>query len=80
MKPRVRPQVEPLSRYSGIDPLVIAHGHFPAGPDGFREMPPDPDLKPDYSKRFQLAGYNRIQQEYGTLQDTLASLRSEPVS
>lgn len=45
-------------------PLVIAHGHFPAGPDGFRETPPDPELKPDYSKRFQLAGYNRIQQEY----------------
>ena len=50
----------PDARY----PLVIAHGHFPAGPDGFRETPPDPDLKPDYSKRFQLAGYNRIQQEY----------------
>jgi hypothetical protein len=50
----------PEARY----PLVIAHGHFPAGPDGFRETPPDPDLKPDYSKRFQLAGYNRIQQEH----------------
>jgi hypothetical protein len=50
----------PEARY----PLVIAHGHFPAGPEGFRETPPDADLKPDYSKRFQLAGYNRIQQEY----------------
>ncbi|HKY00796.1 MAG TPA: hypothetical protein VJL86_13880 [Steroidobacteraceae bacterium] len=50
----------PEARY----PLVIAHGHFPAGPDGFRETPPDPELKPDYSKRFQLEGYNRIQQEY----------------
>jgi hypothetical protein len=50
----------PQARY----PLVIAHGHFPAGPDGFRETPPDPALKPDYSKRFQLEGYNRIQQEY----------------
>ena len=50
----------PEARY----PLVIAHGHFLRGPDGFRETPPDPDLKPDYSKRFQLAGYNRIQQEY----------------
>ena len=49
----------PEARY----PLVIAHGHFPAAPDGFRETPPDPDLKPDYSKRFRLAGYNRIQQE-----------------
>ncbi len=50
----------PDARY----PLVIAHGHFPAEPSGFRETPPDPDLKPDYSKRFRLAGYNRIQQEY----------------
>jgi hypothetical protein len=25
---------------------------------------PDVPLKPDYSTRFQLAGYNRIQQEY----------------
>jgi len=50
----------PDARY----PLVIAHGHFPSEPTGFRETPPDPDLKPDYSKRFRLAGYNRIQQEY----------------
>lgn len=49
----------PDARY----PLVIEHGHFPAEPSGFRETPPDPDLKPDYSKRFKLAGYNRIQQE-----------------
>lgn len=50
----------PTARY----PLVIAHGHFPAEPGGFREVPPDPALKPDYSKRFRLEGYNRIQQEY----------------
>jgi hypothetical protein len=50
----------PDARY----PLVIAHGHFPAEPSGFRETPPDPGLKPDYSKRFRLEGYNRIQQEY----------------
>ncbi len=31
--------------------------------DDFRTTPPDPDLKPDYSERFHLAGYNRIQQE-----------------
>ena len=31
--------------------------------DGFRTTPPDPNLKPDYSERFHLAGYNRIQQE-----------------
>ncbi|MEX1994529.1 MAG: hypothetical protein WD929_07705 [Steroidobacteraceae bacterium] len=50
----------PAARY----PLVIAHGHFPSEPTGFRETPPDPDLKPEYSKRFRLEGYNRIQQEY----------------
>jgi hypothetical protein len=45
-------------------PLVIFHGHFPADFDGFRDTPADPDLKPDYSQRFHLAGYNKIQQEY----------------
>ena len=49
----------PEARY----PLVINHGHFPADIDGFRPEPPDPDLKPDFSARFNLAGYNRIQQE-----------------
>jgi hypothetical protein len=50
----------PEARY----PLVIAHGHFPGEPSGFRETPPDADLKPEYSKRFRLEGYNRIQQEH----------------
>jgi hypothetical protein len=45
-------------------PLVIFHGHFPADFGGFRETPPDPNLKPDYSERFHLAGYNKIQEEY----------------
>lgn len=45
-------------------PLVIFHGHFPADFGGFRETPPDPNLKPDYSERFHLAAYNKIQQEY----------------
>ena len=31
---------------------------------GFREEPPDPNLKPEYSERFHLPAYNRIQQEY----------------
>jgi hypothetical protein len=44
-------------------PLIIFHDHFVSNFDGFRETPPDPDLKPDYSERFHLAGYNRIQQE-----------------
>jgi len=44
-------------------PLIIFHDHFVADFDGFRTTPPDPNLKPDYSERFHLAGYNRIQQE-----------------
>ena len=49
----------PDARY----PLVINHGHFPASFGDWRETPPDPDLSPTISERFQLAGYNRIQQE-----------------
>jgi hypothetical protein len=45
-------------------PLVVFHGHFPETFEGFRDTPPDPDLKPDYSERFRLAGYNKIQEEY----------------
>jgi enterochelin esterase-like enzyme len=44
-------------------PLVIFHDHFVSGLSDFRETPPDAKLKPDYSDRFHLAGYNRIQQE-----------------
>jgi hypothetical protein len=46
-------------------PLFVYHGHFPATISGWRETPPDPNLAPDYSARFSLKGYNRIQQEYG---------------
>jgi len=49
----------PEARY----PLIVNHGHFPSYFDGFREEPPDPKLEPDYSERFRLAGYNKIQQE-----------------
>jgi hypothetical protein len=49
----------PEARY----PLVIFHGHFPKTISGFREQPPDPDLKPEYSQRFHLPAYNRIEQE-----------------
>ncbi len=49
----------PAARY----PLVINHGHFPASPD-WRDTPPDSTLKPDYSARFNLHGYNRIEQEH----------------
>ncbi len=56
----------PEARY----PLAIFHDHFVTGFDDFRTTPPDADLKPNYSERFHLAGYNRIQQEeaYKTFQ------------
>jgi len=50
----------PNARY----PLVVNHGHFPRDFGGFRTEPPDPDLEPDYSSRFNWEGYNRTQQEY----------------
>lgn len=49
----------PEARY----PLAVFHGHFPADFGGFRTEPPDPNLAPDYSKRFRMEGYNRIQQQ-----------------
>lgn len=49
----------PEARY----PLMIFHGHFPYTFGGWREEPPDPNLEPGYSERFNLAGYNRIVQE-----------------
>ncbi len=45
-------------------PLLIFHGHFPLTFSGFREDPPDANLKPEYSERFHLPAYNRTQQEY----------------
>jgi hypothetical protein len=44
-------------------PLMLFHDHFVTGIDDFRTEPPDPNLKPDYSERFHIPGYNRIQQE-----------------
>ncbi|MEK6478561.1 hypothetical protein WJR50_13540 [Catalinimonas sp. 4WD22] len=44
-------------------PLAIFHGHFPYTFEGFRTEPPDPNLEPDYSERFDLEGYNKIQQQ-----------------
>jgi hypothetical protein len=49
----------PNARY----PLMVFHGHFPDNISDFRTTPPDPNLKPVYSERFHLAGYNRIVQE-----------------
>jgi len=50
----------PNARY----PLVIYHGHFPYTMGGFRETPPDPNLEPEYSSRFDWEGYNITSQEY----------------
>ncbi len=44
-------------------PLMINHGHFPADFDGFRETPPDPDLKPEFNPRFGVEGVNVIEQQ-----------------
>ena len=44
-------------------PLAIFHDHFVSDMPDFRTTPHDPNLKPDYSERFHLAGYNRIQQD-----------------
>jgi Putative esterase len=49
----------PEARY----PLMIFHGHFPADIGGWRETPPDPNLEPDFSARFGIRGYNRLQQQ-----------------
>jgi hypothetical protein len=44
-------------------PLAISEDHFNHDFEGLRTEPPDPNLKPDYSERFHISGYNRIQQE-----------------
>jgi hypothetical protein len=49
----------PDARY----PLMVFHGHFPDDFGGFRTEPPDPELEPDYSERFDIHGYNIIQQQ-----------------
>lgn len=46
-------------------PLMVFEDHFEPEFMDFRETPPDPNLKPDYSERFHLAGYNRIVQQEG---------------
>ncbi|MEY3153523.1 MAG: hypothetical protein RLZZ333_2120 [Bacteroidota bacterium] len=44
-------------------PLAIFHGHFPDDFGGWRTELPDPSLKPDTVKRFNLIGYNKIVQQ-----------------
>jgi hypothetical protein len=49
----------PDARY----PLMVFHGHFPSDIGDFRTEPPDPDLECEYSERFRVECYNRIQQQ-----------------
>ncbi len=44
-------------------PLMIFHGHFPSNISSFRTEPSDPDLECEYSQRFRLECYNRVQQQ-----------------
>jgi len=44
-------------------PLMVFQGHFPSDFGGFRTTPPDENLEPVYSARFDLDGYNIIQQQ-----------------
>jgi len=55
-------------------PLIVAEDHYTAEFDDFRTEPPDANLKPVYSERFHLAGYNRIMQEeaYKNYQEWIA--------
>jgi hypothetical protein len=50
----------PTARY----PLVVNHGHFPHDFSGFRPEPPDTTEPCEYSARFRLDCYNRIEQEH----------------
>jgi hypothetical protein len=55
-------------------PEMVFEDHFVDEFGDFRTTPPDPNLKPDYSERFHLAGYNRIQQQeaYKTYQQWIS--------
>ncbi|HSM06119.1 MAG TPA: hypothetical protein VK858_15985 [Longimicrobiales bacterium] len=44
-------------------PVAVFHGHFPSSFTHLRPSPPDPELACEYSARFDLECYNRIQQE-----------------
>ena len=44
-------------------PLMVFQGHFPSDFGGFKTAPPDPNMKPEYSTRFNVEGYNIIQEQ-----------------
>ena len=50
----------PNARY----PLMVYHGHFPADFGGFSTEVPDPKMDTtDYSSRFNIYGYNKLQKQ-----------------
>ncbi len=44
-------------------PLMVFQGHFPSDFGGFRTTPPDENVKPEYSDRFHVDGYNITEQQ-----------------
>ena len=50
----------PNARY----PVAIYHGHFPSSFSALRTEPPDTTVACEYSARFKLDCYNRIQQQW----------------
>ncbi|WP_263357493.1 hypothetical protein [Acidicapsa ligni] len=56
-------------------PEMVFEDHFADEFGDLRTTPPDSNLKPDYSERFHIAGYNRIQQEeaYKTYQQWISA-------
>lgn len=44
-------------------PLMVFHGHFPSDFGNWRTTPPDPTEEPEYSERFKVEAYNKIEQQ-----------------
>lgn len=44
-------------------PLMIYHGHFPSDFGGFRTTPPDENIEETYNARFNIYGYEKIEQQ-----------------
>ena len=44
-------------------PLMVFQGHFPSDFGGFKTTSPDPNMEPEYSERFNVDGYNIIQEQ-----------------
>ncbi|MFT4741247.1 MAG: hypothetical protein ACI9L9_002040 [Marivirga sp.] len=44
-------------------PLMVFHGHYPADFGGFKTTPPDSSMESEYSERFDVEGYNILQEQ-----------------